>query len=416
MKIELNQIISTEKSEDFIHWNTLTKGRHSKGYNPYKGMPYNEEVDGKVPSINFHINPFKENTKDTPWRDMIFQDEGSVKYNGDNKSAENKASDTPGNKVTLSVIKHYNAKNEIDRHKAPPIIVTRTIKINGKTGFREFIGFGIIDSKVELVQQYEKDGNRVFSNYQFEVTLLKLQDGELFDWDWIDDRRDGSLNIKISNNKAPISWKKWIADGNKCLPEIRLLIKRYHLMSVKQQQKMPLQNKQLLDALLNTHYPNPTVDGIRFESMASFIACCFFRKQKYLRGWITQGSSDKGVDFVGRLKIGDSGMSKTSLIVLGQSKRYKSQISGEKVTRIASRMTRGYIGIVVTLGTISIPAQKEIYDDKLPIILINGRKATELLLTYINEHQISLEELVKRQDEWAVLNMGSDDYNSILEL
>jgi hypothetical protein len=416
MIVQLNQIISTEKEDDFIHWNTLTKGRHEKGYNLYKGMPYNKEARGIVPSINFHINPFKENSKETPWRDMVFQDEGRVIYNGDNKSADNKASDTDGNKVTLSVIKHYNSKDEIDRHNAPPIIVTRTIKIKGKTGYREFIGFGIIASKVELVQQYEKDGRSVFSNYQYEVTLFKLQDGELFDWDWIDDRRDESIQIEESNQRAPLSWRKWIKEGNKCLPEVRLRIKRYHLMSIKEQKEMPLQNNQLLTALLNKHYPNPIVDGIRFEAMASFIASCFFKNHNYLRGWITQGSADKGVDFVGRLKIGDSGISQTSLIVLGQSKRYKSQISGEKVTRIASRMTRGYIGIVVTLGTISIPAQKEIHDDKLPIILINGRKVTELLLTYINEHQISLEELVKRQDEWALLNMGSDDYNSVLEL
>ena len=92
-----------------------------------------------------------------------------------------------------------------------------------------------------------------------------------------------------------------------------------------------------------------------------------------------QGSGDRGVDFVGKL-IGDNGMSQTSVIVLGQSKRYKDQISGEKVTRIASRMTRGYIGVVVTLGTISLPAQKEIHDDKLPIILINGKKSQNYYL------------------------------------
>ncbi len=123
---------------------------------------------------------------------------------------------------------------------------------------------------------------------------------------------------------------------------------------------MPERNKKILEDLLNVHYPNPTLDGIRFEAMASFITELYFNTEKYFRGWITVGSGDRGVDFVGRLDIGDDDFSKTSIILLGQSKRYKNSISGEKLTRVASRMTRGYIGVVVTLSTFTQPAQAEI--------------------------------------------------------
>lgn len=415
MKIYLNEIFSTQVTSSFKNWNKLTKGRHLKGYNPYKGMPYHSAVRGIIPSINFHINPFKEDGKNTPWRDLVFQEEGRVVYNGDNKSSEKKAHETKGNKISLSVAELYKSKDRIQREKAPPIIITRTKSIDDKIGYREFIGFGIISS-IKLVQQYEKNTNKVFSNFQYVVILFKLNDGEFFDWTWIDDRRDSSIDISTANKRAPLSWRRWISEGHESVESNRLQIKKYHLFKVQDQKKMPSKNQRVLDELLSKHYPDALKDGIRFEAMASFITTCFFEEFNYSRGWITKGSGDRGVDFVGKLKIGDNEMSQTSVIVLGQSKRYKDQISGEKVTRIASRMTRGYIGVVVTLGTISIPAQREIYEDKLPIILINGKKVTELLLNYMNEHRVSLEDLVMAQDDWAQENIGGDNYNAILEL
>ena len=203
MQIELNQVFSTESSGDFESWKVLTKGRHSKPLNRFKGMPYFTECRGITPLINFHSNPYKEDENETPWRDLIFQEEGRVIYNGDNYQSSKTAHSTFGNKQTLSILDLFTSKDIEDRMKAPPIIVTRTINIKGKTGYREFIGFGIISSSPKLVQQYEKLTNKVFSNYQFEVTLFKLDDGECFDWNWIDDRRDPSIKIKDSLRKAP---------------------------------------------------------------------------------------------------------------------------------------------------------------------------------------------------------------------
>jgi hypothetical protein len=77
-------------------------------------------------------------------------------------------------------------------------------------------------------------------------------------------------------------------------------------------------------------------------------------------------------------------------------------------------MTRGYIGVLITLDTFTKQAQEEIRDDKLPIILINGKKVSELLLTYINRTGKSLKEIVKEQDEWALDNLGTLHYDSRL--
>ena len=78
-------------------------------------------------------------------------------------------------------------------------------------------------------------------------------------------------------------------------------------------------------------------------------------------------------------------------------------------------MTRGYIGVVVTLNAFTSPAQAEIKDDKLPIILINGKKVSELLLTYINKSGKKLKEIVAEQDEWSKKNIGTQHYDTILD-
>jgi hypothetical protein len=77
-------------------------------------------------------------------------------------------------------------------------------------------------------------------------------------------------------------------------------------------------------------------------------------------------------------------------------------------------MTRGYIGVVVTLDTFTKKAQEEIKDDKLPIILINGRKVSDLLLDYMNKTKKTLSQIVAEQDSWASQNIGTDRYDHIL--
>lgn len=417
MKIKLNSILSTNKdtNPEFTSWESFTKGAHTTQLDINKGMPYVATINGRIPIIGFHNNPFEENKKDSPWRDLIFQEEGRVIYNGDNKSSSSRPETTTGNKKTLEALPLYNASSIRERLKAPPIFVTQTVKIGEKTGYRKFIGFGLISEPPKLIHQYEKGSDKVFSNYQYEVTLLRLgEDGE-FDWAWIDDRRNPNLSDEEALIRAPDSWKKWVKYGPDVLPRERLTIKGYRtIKEVDQKKGMSKDEERIIDELLKIHYPDPSKDGIRFEAMASFLAEEYFKGFRYKRGWITKSSGDRGVDFVGRLDIGHDDFSKTSLIVLGQSKRYKNSISGERLTRVASRMNRGYIGVVITLDTFSEQAQEEIRDDKLPIILINGKKVAELLLDHMHETKKSLSALVAEQDEWAKDNIGTSHYDTIL--
>jgi hypothetical protein len=79
-----------------------------------------------------------------------------VIYNGDNKSPDKKAHDANGNKKVIGILPFYFSKNRNERLEACPILVTKTVKFNDKTGFRKFIGIGIINEHPTLIQQYNK--------------------------------------------------------------------------------------------------------------------------------------------------------------------------------------------------------------------------------------------------------------------
>lgn len=88
---------------------------------------------------------------------------------------------------------------------------------------------------------------------------------------------------------------------------------------------------------------------------------------------MTRRSGDGGADFVGRLDLG-SGLAGTGLVVLGQAKCIKpgSLVSAEQIARVVARLRRGWIGVYVTTGAYSEPAQLEMVEDQYPVVLING--------------------------------------------
>jgi hypothetical protein len=430
-KLKINEILVNPlrqnpyqpEYDNYPDWKHFTKGRIGRPVDPQKGIFGWAKVLDRVPALFFHSNPYKEERSNTPWRDLIYQERGYVLYNGDNKSFRKKAYESQGNKKVLSLLSLYHYKVREVRIKAPPIIVTRTIKINGLKAFRRFIGYGIIESKQRLVQQYDNNLN-VFSNFQFEVTLLSLFPEEELDWRWVEDRKDRSINTEDALSFAPENWKKWVDEGNDCIEKIRFKANPPYTLHPDEQNNMPTKNRDIIQSLLNQWYPyrdlvdyrTANKNALRFESMAAFITELYFKEcgYNYKTGWMTKGTGDRGVDFVGRLDIGNDSFSRNNLIVLGQSKRYSNQISGESLTRVASRMTRGYMGVVVTLDTFSEPGQREIKDDRLPIIMLNGYKVSQLLLNYMNETRKSLNDIVKERDKWMENNTKEhNDYDAV---
>lgn len=117
-----------------------------------------------------------------------------------------------------------------------------------------------------------------------------------------------------------------------------------------------------------------------FEWLASRVAEQVLGESgaRYQEGWLTKAGGDGGMDFVGRLDVGNSS-SKTPLVVLGQAKCVAptSSISPDQVARVVARLRRGWIGVFVTTGSFSQQAQVEVVDDEYPIVLIPGRELAQ---------------------------------------
>jgi len=345
------------------------------GINPIAGK-FN---DNRVPAILLHSNPIKAGTEDTPWQDIIDADNGYVKYFGDNKS-NSFDSNTPRNK---KLIEQYNIQNQFDVNKrklASPIIIFENITVNGVSkGYKKFIGYGII-SKVQYITQFDSETNKYFPNYVFDIILLNL-DNEQFDWKWISDRRNNTLNIDQTLNNAPNSWKKWLKKSNYSFTDIqRKVYKSSIILPKNQKTKYDKTIKDIYD-----YYLEPSAK-YNFQFLAAFVTEKIINDNggNYKFEWITPKGLDSGVGFVGKISIG-KGFSLTNIVVIGQAKHIKieNNISAIDLARTVARLKRGWIGSFVTTGTFSESAQKEMIGDKYPILLINGETISEIVKNYM---------------------------------
>ena len=137
---------------------------------------------------------------------------------------------------------------------------------------------------------------------------------------------------------------------------------------------------------------------------------------QYKPGWITKGSGDSGIDFVGRLDVGE-GFGKAKLIVLGQAKCEKldSATGGNHIARTVAKLRRGWIGVYVTTSFFFKPSQIEVIDDKYPLLLINGlmvaESVNEIMLnhgfknidSYLREIDADYDGLVRNRDPEEIL-------------
>jgi hypothetical protein len=101
----------------------------------------------------------------------------------------------------------------------------------------------------------------------------------------------------------------------------------------------------------------------------------------YQEGWVTRGSGDGGVDFVGKVRLG-SGFAAVDVVVLGQAKceSLDKPTSGNALARTVARLKRGWIGAYVTTSYFSKQSQLEVIEDAYPLIKIGGGAlATETL-------------------------------------
>jgi len=409
VKKNLNLLtIKSAKGYDTFH--KLTKGKSDKPLDEYKGISFYKKVNGRRPAISLFTNPFKENTPQNPWVDVINLEGGWLLFNGDNKTSKLKAEESRGNKVMIEAFKLYNSREKEQRMMAPPLLVFSQENVRGKmTGYRSFQGYGIIKD-INYRTQYEKEGKGIFTNLVFLIYFFNLErENNQFDWEWIDQRRDGTLSSKDALAKAPLSWKKWVDKGETIIDSCRGKIHSHQIIPRRVQQGLTIKEEKIIESVLSYYSEKK---HHKFEGLASLIAKRILGN-RYTQGWITPRTGDEGIDFVGRLDLGED-MSRASLVVAGEAKCKKEKIDAKDLDRLAAKLQRGWIGIFITTGYYSIGAQKELLKDKYPIILVSGKELANHLLRLTNEQNTTLKDILKETEKWYDEHIRWEDPSLIL--
>jgi hypothetical protein len=324
---------------------------------------------GKVgfPAILISSSGHNSGSASNPWHDVYEPDLGFVRYFGDAKRRGD-PSKSPGNKILLSEYERHSSGDSSEREKATPIFFfERTVVDRRQKGNVKFHGIGVIE-KVELMTQFNPEIG-YFTNYLFTFAILSLsKDSERVDWDWINRRRTGDSGIDL----APSSWKAWLIGGHESLPALRRRVQRTTIESSKSQLPQPgSREAKALECIYGFYSGRKH----RFELLASRVVMSHINRHggKYIEGWVTPGTGDGGVDFVGRIELG-SGFATVPVVVLGQAKceSQKTPTSGIDIARTVARLKRGWIGAYVTTSYFSKPSQMEIAEDQYPMIKING--------------------------------------------
>jgi len=344
-------------------------------------------VDGlRCPAVLISSSPHKIGSIETPWQDFFDPDGGHIHYCGDNKEPGLSPTSPDGNRALLEQFELHTSPEHKKRLLACPILYFKRVAVEGRTkGNVQFQGFGIV-SRAERITQFNRKNQKPFTNYVFDFVVLSLtEENEEFDWKWISARRNATLSVEATLRFAPMSWQLWVKEGSKSVEKLRRRVAK--LLTYTTSEQRPKDGSSEANALEEI-YAFYSRRKSRFEALATVVAGRIIRADghAYHIGWITPASSDGGADFIGRLDIG-SDLARTKLIVLGQAKCEKltSPTGGNHIARTVARLKRGWIGVYVTTSHFSESVQREVLEDKYPIILINGLRLAKEVLAIVHE-------------------------------
>jgi hypothetical protein len=235
-------------------------------------------------------------------------------------------STSPGNKLLIEQFNLHHSNSKVDRFRACPIVCFRSVSLeNRQKGQVAFQGIALVE-RAELISQIEPKTGIPFVNYVFDFLVLNLlRENEQVDWTWIDDRQNPLLDAAGSNRNAPVAWLQWVQQGASAFTTIRRAVSKQSIVRKSEQQPPPASREAQTLYEVYKFYENRKH---RLEALAASVTEQILTQHGgiYRRGWVTQGSADNGIDFVGRLDVG-SELACTKLVVLGQAKCEDSDLT-----------------------------------------------------------------------------------------
>src|SRR5262249_44309055 len=160
------------------------------------------------------------------------------------------------------------------------------VAIQGRMkGYRRFAGFGV-PTDIRIQTQASSAGH--FTNLAIELTLfgLEAEDG-LFDWSWIDARRDSTLTDSQANQLAPQSWRQWVRDGDRVLSRVKRNVLKSRVIRPVEQRATDRASQSVLEHVYRYFESRPH----GFEGLASLVTKRVLGANSE-RGWITKRAGD----------------------------------------------------------------------------------------------------------------------------
>jgi hypothetical protein len=347
-----------------------------KGINPI--APVTTAFGRRRPAVLISSSPHRVGSTDTPWNDIFDPDNGHIRYFGDAKRPGVDPAEAPGNKLLLAMHGVHTAVETEARRAAVPILFFRRTTVAGvRKGFVQFQGLGVIE-RAERITQVAPRIEGSFTNYVYDIAVLALADeNELFDWRWINQRRDGRLDDVECLTLAPAAWKRWLMAGPAAVARNRRHVSK--LQITRRQDQLPEPGSRIstaLEDILRFYAPQRH----RFEGLAYAVTRKLLHSTggQFTEGWITPASGDGGADFIARLDVG-RGFGAVRQIVYGQAKcvGLTAGVDGKDIARTVARLKRGWFGVFVTTSYFSEPVQREVIEDEYPILLVSGKIVAE---------------------------------------
>ena len=407
MKIQIGQefrVPSSRRTSQPGDFYALARGSYQTGVNPNRGISYYPSLKDpngieRVPAFLLYTNNLRGLSESNPWLDIVDADGGYALYHGDNRTPGDPPFATPGNQTILGVSEQYSSPAL--RALAPPMILFEGTRSPGLAGsFRKFVGYGI-PSDFRIQSQRSSQGT--FANLVMELVLFSLTaEEEQLDLTWIDRRRDPSLTAGEVLQYAPVSWQRWVEDGDSAIETSRRRVFGATIRSPAEQSAESSSKERSLAEDIYEFF-NSQSNAYAFEGLASWVTSKVLGPS-CSRGWVTP-RIDGGIDFVSRLDLG-SGFAKASIVVLGQAKCIKprSSVRGIDLARTVARLKRGWIGAVVTTGTFSVRAQQEVLADQYPLLLVNGARLAQEVHNELGRTGLELEDILSREAAWYEAN------------
>lgn len=291
-----------------------------------------------------------------PWEDIINMEEGIARYWGDAKARHSpNPGDARGNGwVKEDYCQTYARGNRSD---APPVLLFE----KPESGYVTFRGICIITGM--SIERHKDEGQTVV-NYLFELAIL---DADSVGLEWI--HRKSRTGIDIG---GPEAWKKWVQDGR---------VRHYSVYKDNIRPKdsqYPAGREADLLQNIRSQLQNPN----KGENLECLVRYLMEDLKNFSDVELTPPSGDKGVDLTGRIDLFSEtqlGSVDTNIKFKAQVKNTASSISGKELSRLASRVDDGEIGLFFTTSHYTRSAQEENLST-YPVRLFSGGDLTELLV------------------------------------